>query len=180
MGRKACLPREYRKLIPGHVKLAHRKRLVDCQVAQVCRQSWGWKSVIVARLQAPLNAVAMRARPTCPHRFPGQGAHRGGRPAAGTPRPRIEKFPKNHKRVTASAPSPLKCSKRWSTRLIPGIASSIRGMRIWELRSFASCSQLAADPRLLNHKRYEYAARSLNKTGRRIGGWMKAHNATTA
>ena len=40
--------------------------------------------------------------------------------------------------------------------------------------------RLAADLRLLNRQRYEYAARTLDETGRLIGGWMKAHNAATA
>jgi hypothetical protein len=40
--------------------------------------------------------------------------------------------------------------------------------------------RLAADLRLMNHKRYEYAARGLDETGRLVGGWMKAHNAAAA
>ena len=40
--------------------------------------------------------------------------------------------------------------------------------------------RLAADLRLLDRRRYEYAARSLDETGRLVGGWMKAHNAATA
>jgi hypothetical protein len=51
--------------------------------------------------------------------------------------------------------------------------------------------RLAADLRLLDKRRYEHAARTLDETGRLIGGWIKAHatssggavgigNATTA
>jgi len=40
--------------------------------------------------------------------------------------------------------------------------------------------RLAADLRLLDRRRYEHAARSLDDTGRLIGGWMKAYNAATA
>ncbi len=40
--------------------------------------------------------------------------------------------------------------------------------------------RLAMEMKLLNHQRYEYAARALNDTGRLIGGWMKAHNAAAA
>jgi hypothetical protein len=37
--------------------------------------------------------------------------------------------------------------------------------------------RLASALRLLDRRRYEYAARSLDETGRLIGGWMKAHHA---
>jgi len=39
--------------------------------------------------------------------------------------------------------------------------------------------RLAADLRVLDRRRYEHAARSLDDTGRMIGGWIKAHSATT-
>ena len=35
--------------------------------------------------------------------------------------------------------------------------------------------RLAHDPRCLDGRRYEHAARSLDETGRRIGAWSKAH-----
>ena len=38
--------------------------------------------------------------------------------------------------------------------------------------------RLAADLRLLDRRRYEHAARTLDDTGRLIGGWMKAHTAS--
>jgi hypothetical protein len=37
--------------------------------------------------------------------------------------------------------------------------------------------RLAADLKLLDRRRYEHAARTLDDTGRVIGGWMKAFNA---
>ena len=37
--------------------------------------------------------------------------------------------------------------------------------------------RLAHDLRHLDRRRYEYAARCLDETGRRIGAWMKAHRA---
>ncbi|WP_420463597.1 diversity-generating retroelement protein Avd [Candidatus Palauibacter sp.] len=37
--------------------------------------------------------------------------------------------------------------------------------------------RLAHDLRHLDGRRYEFAARSLDETGRRIGAWMKAHRA---
>jgi hypothetical protein len=38
--------------------------------------------------------------------------------------------------------------------------------------------RLAADLRLLDRRRYEHAARTLDDTGRLVGGWMKAHTAS--
>lgn len=40
--------------------------------------------------------------------------------------------------------------------------------------------RLAADLRLLDRHRYEHAARTLDETGRLIGGWMKAHGVSTS
>jgi hypothetical protein len=37
--------------------------------------------------------------------------------------------------------------------------------------------RLAADLRVLDRRRYEHAARTLDETGRLVGGWMKAHSA---
>ena len=37
--------------------------------------------------------------------------------------------------------------------------------------------RLAHDLRYLDRRRYEYAARCLDETGRKIGAWMKAHRA---
>jgi hypothetical protein len=33
---------------------------------------------------------------------------------------------------------------------------------------------------LLDRRRYEHAARTLDETGRLIGGWMKAHSASNS
>ena len=40
--------------------------------------------------------------------------------------------------------------------------------------------RLTADLRLLDRRRYGHAGRSLDETGRLIGGWMKAYSAATA
>lgn len=37
--------------------------------------------------------------------------------------------------------------------------------------------RLARDLHCLDHRRYEFAARSIDDTGRRIGAWSKAHHA---
>jgi hypothetical protein len=40
--------------------------------------------------------------------------------------------------------------------------------------------RLAADLQLLDRRRYEFAARALDETGRLVGGWMKVHHAAQA
>lgn len=40
--------------------------------------------------------------------------------------------------------------------------------------------RLAADLKVLDRRRYEFVARSLDETGRSIGAWAKTHNAATA
>jgi hypothetical protein len=40
--------------------------------------------------------------------------------------------------------------------------------------------RMATDLRLLDLRRYEHAARSLDEIGRLIGGWSKAHDVATA
>ena len=40
--------------------------------------------------------------------------------------------------------------------------------------------RLAADLKVLDRRRYEFVARTLDETGRSIGAWAKAHNAATA
>ena len=40
--------------------------------------------------------------------------------------------------------------------------------------------RLARDLRCLDHRRYEFAARSIDDTGRRVGAWRKAHDARQA
>ena len=37
--------------------------------------------------------------------------------------------------------------------------------------------RLARDLRCFDHRRYEYAARSLDETGQKVGAWSKAHRA---
>jgi len=37
--------------------------------------------------------------------------------------------------------------------------------------------RLARDLRVLDHRHYEYAARSIDDTGRKVGAWTKAHRA---
>jgi hypothetical protein len=94
----------------------------------------------------------------------------------------LEKFPKNHQftvgdRISALALEVLEA-------LVEATYSRDRQQHLRRanlgIEKLRFLLRLAADLRLLNHKRYEYAARSLNETGRLVGGWMKAHNAATA
>jgi hypothetical protein len=39
------------------------------------------------------------------------------------------------------------------------------------------CIRMAVELRHLDHRRYEFAARSIDEIGRQIGGWMKASHA---
>ena len=40
--------------------------------------------------------------------------------------------------------------------------------------------RLATDLKVLDRRKYEFAARTLDETGRSVGAWAKAHNAATA
>lgn len=40
--------------------------------------------------------------------------------------------------------------------------------------------RLAADLRVLDRRRYEFVARTLDETGRSVGAWTRAHHAATA
>ena len=94
--------------------------------------------------------------------------------------PTLEKFPRSHKftigdRIEVLALDVLEA-------LIEATYSRERthhlrraNLGIEKLRFLL---RLAADLRLLDRRRYEHAARSLDDTGRLIGGWIKAHDAS--
>jgi four helix bundle protein len=91
--------------------------------------------------------------------------------------PTIEKFPKSHKftigdRIEIAALDVLDAL----------IEATYTRERIQQLRranlgieKLRFLLRLAADLKLLDRRRYEHAARTLDETGRLIGGWMKAH-----
>ena len=93
--------------------------------------------------------------------------------------PTVERFPRSRKfllgdRLQASAFDVLE-------RLIEATYVKRRGdvlaranLGIEKLRFLC---RLARDLRCLDHRRYEHAARSLDETGRLVGGWRRAHNA---
>ena len=95
--------------------------------------------------------------------------------------PVIEKFPKAHKftlgdRIVITALDVLEA-------LIEATYTRERTLHLRQanlgIEKLRFLLRLAADLRLLGRHRYEHAARSLDDTGRLIGGWMKAYNAAT-
>ena len=98
--------------------------------------------------------------------------------------PAIEKFPRSHKftlgdRIENGALNVLEALveatyTRQRTQHLQRANLGIEKLRF--------LIRLAADLKLLYRRRYEYAARTLDETGRLIGGWMKVHrvSSTTA
>jgi hypothetical protein len=96
--------------------------------------------------------------------------------------PTIEKFPKSHKftvgdRIETIALDVLEA-------LIEGTYTKERTQHLRRanlgIEKLRFLLRLAADLRLLDRRRYEHAARTLDETGRLIGGWMKAHSASNS
>jgi hypothetical protein len=91
--------------------------------------------------------------------------------------PTVEKFPRSHKftvgdRVEATALDVLDALIEATYTRERGQHLRAANLGIEKLRFLL---RLAADLRLLDRRRYEHAARSLDETGRLIGGWMKAY-----
>lgn len=93
--------------------------------------------------------------------------------------PTIEKFPKNHKftvgdRIQNIALDVLEA-------LIEATYTKERAQHLRRanlgIEKLRFLLRLAADLRLLDRRRYEHAARTLDETGQLIGGWIKAHTA---
>ncbi len=93
--------------------------------------------------------------------------------------PAVERFPRSQKfllgdRIQTSALDVLE-------RLIEATYSRRRGDLLARanlgLEKLRFLFRLAHDLRYLDHRRYEHAARSLDETGRLVGGWRKAHHA---
>ena len=96
--------------------------------------------------------------------------------------PTVEKFPKSHKftlgdRIESDRPRRARSADRSHLHARPRGGSARGNLGIEKLRFLI---RLAADLRVLDRRRYEHAARTLDDTGRLIGGWMKAHRAATA
>jgi 23S rRNA-intervening sequence protein len=91
--------------------------------------------------------------------------------------PVVAKFPKSHKftigdRIETIALDVLEA-------LIEGTYTRERSQHLRRanlgIEKLRFLLRLAADLRLLDRRRYEHAARTLDDTGRLVGGWMKAH-----
>jgi 23S rRNA-intervening sequence protein len=96
--------------------------------------------------------------------------------------PTIEKFPKSHRftigdRIETIAIDVLEA-------LIEATYTRERTQHLRRanlgIEKLRFLLRLAADLRVLDRRRYEYAARTLDETGRLIGGWMKAHSALSS
>ena len=89
----------------------------------------------------------------------------------------MEKFPRSHKftlgdRIETIALNVLEALIEATYTRDRAEALRRANLGIEKLRFLI---QLAADLRLLDRRRYEHAARSLDDTGRLISGWMKTH-----
>jgi hypothetical protein len=89
----------------------------------------------------------------------------------------IEKFPRSHKftiadriEITALDVLDALIEATYTRERIQHLRRANLGIE--KLRFLL---RLAADLKLLDRRRYEHAARTLDGTGRLIGGWMKAH-----
>ena len=96
--------------------------------------------------------------------------------------PTIEKFPKSHKftigdRVQNTALDVLEA-------LIEATYTKDRLQHLQQanlgIEKLRFLLRLATDLRLLDRRRYEYAARALDETGRLIGGWTKAQRTASS
>ena len=94
----------------------------------------------------------------------------------------IEKFPKSHKftigdRIETLALNVLEA-------LIEATYTKERTQHLRRanlgIEKLRFLLRLAADLRLLDRRRYEYAARTLDDTGRLVGGWLKADKASSS
>ena len=93
--------------------------------------------------------------------------------------PTVERFPRKQKfllgeRIQATALDvPERLIEATYTRQRRGrLADANLG-----LEKLRFLFRLARNLRILDYRRYEYAARSIDETGRRVGAWNKAHNA---
>ena len=96
--------------------------------------------------------------------------------------PTVEKFPRSHKftigdRIEALSLDVLEA-------LIEATYTRERAQHLRRanlgIEKLRFLLRLAADLTMLDRRRYEHAARTLDETGRRIGGWIKSHNESIA
>lgn len=96
--------------------------------------------------------------------------------------PTLEKFPRTHKftigdRIEALALDVLEA-------LIEATYTRDRAQHLRKanlgIEKLRFLLRLAADLTMLDRRRYEHAARTLDETGRLIGGWMKSQRASAS
>jgi hypothetical protein len=94
--------------------------------------------------------------------------------------PTVEKFPRSQKfllgdRIQSTALDVLE-------RLVEATYTRARGRSLQAanlgVEKLRILFRLAAELRVLDPRRYEFAARSLDEVGRMIGGWIKADRGT--
>ena len=93
--------------------------------------------------------------------------------------PTVERFPRSQKfllgdRIQATALDVLErlVEATYTTRRLGHLANANLG-----LEKLRFLFRLARDLRILDMRRYEHAARSIDDTGRRVGAWTKRHRA---
>ena len=96
--------------------------------------------------------------------------------------PTVEKFPRSHKftlgdRIEIIALNVLEALIEATYTRDRADALRRGNLGIEKLRILI---RLATDLRLLDRRRYEHAARTLDDTGRLIGGWVKAHRVASS
>ena len=96
--------------------------------------------------------------------------------------PTVEKFPKAQKftlgdRIQGSALDVLErlIEATYSRAAMPLLAAANLG-----LEKLRFLFRLAADLKLLDLRRYEFAARAIDEVGRLVGGWIKTQRASHA
>ena len=96
--------------------------------------------------------------------------------------PTVEKFPKAQKftlgdRIQGGALDVLErlIEATYSRAALPLLAAANLG-----LEKLRFLFRLAADLKLLDLRRYEFAVRAIDEVGRQVGGWIKAQRAPHA
>lgn len=93
--------------------------------------------------------------------------------------PALEQFPRGQKfllgdRMQTAALTVLEALVEATYTRRPDAALARANLELEKLRLLF---RLAHDLKLLDHRRYEHAARSLDEVGRMVGGWRKALSA---
>jgi hypothetical protein len=96
--------------------------------------------------------------------------------------PAVDKFPRNQKfvlgdRIESAALDVMDSLIAATYTRARDTKLSDANLGLERLRFFM---RLSCELRLIDNRRYEHAARSIDEIGRLVGGWVKAHRARTA